>query len=146
MLFVVYTFILFIKSQSPQIGASLQIKMIFYLCLNSTDSLNPLKSGPVFRYAKAKTLQRLYIRSQSPQIGASLQIKEQLGHDRQQLRVSIPSNRGQSSDQPENGGLLIKLSVSIPSNRGQSSDSMLCPKLKQRKQSLNPLKSGPVFR
>ena len=61
-------------------------------------SLNPLKSGPVFRSDSEGLVVEVKYKSQSPQIGASLQIQVIRIWQQQQPCVSIPSDRGQSSD------------------------------------------------
>ena len=86
------------------------------------NSLNPLKSGHFFRLSGIFFYLKSNFSSQSPQIGAFLQTYFLSNKDIDENGVSIPSNRGISSDNGKRYNTETATLVSIPSNRGISSD------------------------
>ena len=86
------------------------------------ERLNPLRSGPVFRseVLRKQNLQELVVSIPSDRGQSSDPDRAPQGAGEE--TVSIPSDRGQSSDLFGKSMDQLTAKVSIPSDRGQSSD------------------------
>ena len=111
------------KSQSPQIGSSVQSRRSTPRNLRYRRSRNPLKSGQAFKGWRAANREKeRERRSQSPQIGSSVQRMQGSSVFKLPPPVAIPSNRVKRS------------------KVHQREEIQLCIR------SRNPLKSGQAFK